>query len=280
MENDIQDDSGRYLQEYVQSLENLPSEIKYHWAEVLNRNETAQKLERKVHSHQHDLAKFHKQWFQAEFEKKQKIQSHEPVLIKRIQRDYDKLEELATERIELVEGALQLVDRHLNRLSTDLDTVDGPRPPSTSSPYPTLTTLDKRPVYQEQEDIEDIEEEESIKQEQQRQRQQLQQRRKRKERDETIINNNNEGEPLYCYCRQVSFGEMVGCDGENCPYEWFHMECVGLTAPPKGSWYCDECLAENKSRKSNTTTSAVTTSSGQASSHHKKMKRKKDSTPS
>ena len=35
-----------------------------------------------------------------------------------------------------------------------------------------------------------------------------QQRRKRKERDET------EGEPLYCYCRQVSFGEMVGCDGE------------------------------------------------------------------
>lgn len=32
--------------------------------------------------------------------------------------------------------------------------------------------------------------------------------RKRKERDE------NENEPLYCYCRQVSYGEMVACDGE------------------------------------------------------------------
>ena len=133
-------------------------------------------------------------------------------------------------------------------------------------------------MYEEQE-IEEIDDEESIKQEQQRQQrqQQIQQRRKRKERDETAVNNNGEGEPLYCYCRQVSFGEMVGCDGENCPYEWFHMECVGLTAPPKGSWYCDECLAENKSRKSNITSA---TSSGQSSSHHKKMKRKKDSTPS
>ncbi|ORZ03483.1 hypothetical protein BCR43DRAFT_429643, partial [Syncephalastrum racemosum] len=53
-------------------------------------------------------------------------------------------------------------------------------------------------------------------------------------------------EPLYCYCRQVSYGEMVGCDGENCPYEWFHMDCVGLDAPPKGAWYCEHCLAEQR----------------------------------
>lgn len=36
--------------------------------------------------------------------------------------------------------------------------------------------------------------------------------RKRKERDE------NENEPLYCYCRQVSYGEMVACDGEVSPF--------------------------------------------------------------
>lgn len=23
-------------------------------------------------------------------------------------------------------------------------------------------------------------------------------------------------EPVYCFCRQVSFGEMIGCDGEVC----------------------------------------------------------------
>ena len=32
---------------------------------------------------------------------------------------------------------------------------------------------------------------------------------------------------LYCICQQVSHGDMVGCDNENCPYEWFHFDCVG-----------------------------------------------------
>ena len=53
---------------------------------------------------------------------------------------------------------------------------------------------------------------------------------------------------------QVSFGEMIGCDKEDvsallgllilsiiiysmqCPIEWFHFQCVGLTSKPKGKW--------------------------------------------
>ena len=27
-------------------------------------------------------------------------------------------------------------------------------------------------------------------------------------------------EPVYCYCQQVSYGEMVGCDNDNCAREW------------------------------------------------------------
>lgn len=43
-------------------------------------------------------------------------------------------------------------------------------------------------------------------------------------------------EPRYCYCNRVSFGEMVGCDGDKCKIEWFHLECVGLrSAPPPKS---------------------------------------------
>lgn len=49
------------------------------------------------------------------------------------------------------------------------------------------------------------------------------------------------GEPVYCHCRQVSFGEMVGCDGSECRFEWFHLACVGLKKPPKGKWYCEDC---------------------------------------
>lgn len=46
---------------------------------------------------------------------------------------------------------------------------------------------------------------------------------------------------VYCTCRSVSHGDMVACDNENCPYEWFHWKCVGLTREPLGTWYCVEC---------------------------------------
>lgn len=72
-------------------------------------------------------------------------------------------------------------------------------------------------------------------------------------------------EETYCYCNQVSYGQMVGCDGEDCKREWFHLGCVGLKVAPgkngKSStppllcrngksarltlalvkWYCDDC---------------------------------------
>lgn len=55
-------------------------------------------------------------------------------------------------------------------------------------------------------------------------------------------------EPRYCLCNQVSYGEMVGCDNEDCPIEWFHYPCVGLTSAPKGKWYCPQCTAAMKRR--------------------------------
>ena len=87
-------------------------------------------------------------------------------------------------------------------------------------------------------------------------------------------------EERYCRCKGVSYGEMVACDNTDCPIEWFHFGCVGLTvmvrvagvviAPifdslallspasiprvtppvvppsqPKGKWYCsEECRLE------------------------------------
>ena len=42
----------------------------------------------------------------------------------------------------------------------------------------------------------------------------------------------DELEPRYCYCNEVSFGEMVACDNDACPREWFHLSCVGLSKPP------------------------------------------------
>lgn len=48
-------------------------------------------------------------------------------------------------------------------------------------------------------------------------------------------------ETKYCICRQISYGEMVACDNKECEIEWFHYDCVGVTQPPKGKWYCPDC---------------------------------------
>lgn len=48
-------------------------------------------------------------------------------------------------------------------------------------------------------------------------------------------------ENVYCFCRQGSRGNMIACDGSDCDIEWFHLDCVGLSAPPSGTWYCESC---------------------------------------
>ncbi|RUP51396.1 hypothetical protein BC936DRAFT_148419 [Jimgerdemannia flammicorona] len=56
-------------------------------------------------------------------------------------------------------------------------------------------------------------------------------------------------EPLYCYCQQVSYGEMVACDNEDCEIEWFHIACVDLKTVPKGKWFCSNCHGKMKGKQ-------------------------------
>jgi len=53
-------------------------------------------------------------------------------------------------------------------------------------------------------------------------------------------------EPTYCLCDQVSYGEMIGCDNDLCPIEWFHFNCVQLSSKPKGKWYCPKCRGDKQ----------------------------------
>ena len=53
----------------------------------------------------------------------------------------------------------------------------------------------------------------------------------------------NPNEPTYCVCQQVSFGEMIACENDDCPIEWYHFSCVGLSVKNKvkGRWVCPTC---------------------------------------
>lgn len=49
-------------------------------------------------------------------------------------------------------------------------------------------------------------------------------------------------EKIYCKCRgTIHDPMMIACDNDDCKIEWFHYECVGITTPPDGNWYCDDC---------------------------------------
>ena len=53
---------------------------------------------------------------------------------------------------------------------------------------------------------------------------------------------------LYCYCRaaEMEGSPMIACDAADCPIEWFHFSCVGITSEPDSDeeWYCDECKSK------------------------------------
>ncbi|XP_025192588.1 inhibitor of growth protein 2-like isoform X1 [Melanaphis sacchari] len=51
-------------------------------------------------------------------------------------------------------------------------------------------------------------------------------------------------EPTYCLCDQISYGEMICCDNDLCPIEWFHFSCVSLSTKPKGKWFCPKCRGD------------------------------------
>lgn len=48
-------------------------------------------------------------------------------------------------------------------------------------------------------------------------------------------------ERRYCFCNEMSYGDMIACDNRHCRREWFHYSCVGIITPPKGKWFCDDC---------------------------------------
>ena len=72
-----------------------------------------------------------------------------------------------------------------------------------------------------------------------------------------IISYTIDEEPVYCkQAEQAEFGLIVGCDGSEYRYKWFHLQCVGLRPG-----LCSKCAR----RKHNSSYKAV----GRVRTRHK-----------
>lgn len=55
---------------------------------------------------------------------------------------------------------------------------------------------------------------------------------------------------VYCYCKGPESGEMIGCDNQSCPFQWFHFSCLNIKAPLRmKTWYCPDCRKLPSCRK-------------------------------
>ncbi|KAJ4721236.1 PHD finger protein ING [Melia azedarach] len=176
---------------------------------------------------------------------------------KEIELNQDNALSLCTEKVLLARQAYDIIDSHIKRLDEDLNNFaedlkqEGKIPadePAILPPLPIIPKIEKRkPLYVTP----------------QSRRLDFRDRDWDRERDRDfelmpppgshkkdfatgmdVDQPIDPNEPTYCVCHQVSFGDMIACDNENCQGgEWFHYSCVGLTPETrfKGKWYCPTC---------------------------------------
>ena len=55
---------------------------------------------------------------------------------------------------------------------------------------------------------------------------------------------------LWCICRKVSSGDMIGCDNIlSCKIEWYHFSCLNIKRAPDGKWFCPECRSKTSTKR-------------------------------
>eukprot|EP00002_Diphylleia_rotans_P021213 TRINITY_DN4132_c0_g1_i3.p1 TRINITY_DN4132_c0_g1~~TRINITY_DN4132_c0_g1_i3.p1 ORF type:complete len:239 (-),score=46.32 TRINITY_DN4132_c0_g1_i3:121-837(-) len=230
-----------YLDDFLESISSLPSELRRSFSLMRELDYRTEELKGSLEKNtKHYLSSVRKN-------PKHSEDSSIKSLYKHIQEDQKTCTELADEKVLLAEQTYELVDKHIRRLDEDLRKFEselkkneGPDTPalkkqkSTNGPAEVLSS----PVQA---------------------RATLKTRNERKSSGVPIADDAqirvidsdmpiDPNEPTYCICNRVSFGEMVGCDNNDCKVEWFHFECVGLVSKPKGKWYCPECTAMMRKR--------------------------------
>lgn len=255
-------DTTAVLDKYTQDLLNLPLEVKHLFEELKTKDAQLAEARKRYQTKDLQLHKF--------IRANGTLTRHpkEQQLYQKIEEDMKLVQKIQKEKILLANTALFLVSKHMYNFEVDIqklerddllaplgdDALDESVDESGSAtPRATPDPVRKRRTYS-----------------------MLKQRQKRPKLEDydeyglhdpllllsrsasvlmgrVLSGNGNEDADnnLYCFCQRVSFGEMIGCDNDDCKFEWFHWSCVGITSPPKDDevWYCPDCAPKMEKRK-------------------------------
>ncbi|ANZ75198.1 BA75_02864T0 [Komagataella pastoris] len=250
-------DAATVLEQYTQDLSNLPSELAHLLEELRYKDMSLYQIRKRAQGKDNQLHKYIKQ--HGSLVKHPKEQQ----LYSKINEDFTKAKALQEEKILLSNTALLLISKHLVRLESDIEKLESegliapddmidedknmsdgmssltPVPPSQSSTPGVIPKKRQRNgASRTQSKFESPPLSASAP------------TRTHRKKNASELNQTGEEDELYCFCQQVSFGDMIACDNPDCKYEWFHYDCVGLTAqPPSGIWYCPDCKNDQSVRK-------------------------------
>lgn len=237
-----------YVQDYLECVESLPLDIQRNVSLLREVDTRCQEALKEID----DVYEKYKS--ENDPAQKKRLQQH-------LQRALINSQELGDEKIQIVTQMLELVENRARQMEThsqcfqDLSENDKPLEkakmescqPERSSRRPRRQrTSESRDLCHIANGIDDCDDqppkEKRSKSSKKKKRSKAKQEREVSPVEFAIDPN----EPTYCLCNQVSYGEMIGCDNEQCPIEWFHFSCVGLTYKPKGKWYCPKCRGDNE----------------------------------
>lgn len=258
-------DTTAVLEKYTQDLLNLPLEVKHLFEELKTKDAQLAEARKRYQTKDSQLHKF--------IRANGTLTKHpkEQQIYQKIEEDMKLVQQIQKEKILLANTALFLVSKHMYNFEVDIqklerddllapldedaleDSVDDMSATARSTPDPvkkkrTYQVMKQRYKRVKSEDLDDYGMEDS-----------MSSGLSSRHQSAGVANpvgsrptgNDDADNNLYCFCQRVSFGEMIGCDNDDCKYEWFHWSCVGITSPPKDDevWYCPDCAPKMEKRK-------------------------------
>ena len=229
-----------YLENYLKSINGLPDEIKKNFDRILKLDQKNDDLTKDIDNISQDYLKKIRERPMNPRKRKSEME--------KIMKMFGEAKENSDVKVNIAKETYAMVDRHIQKLDADLAKFESEMKEAGGR------------LSQTESEGEETENEKKTKQK-------IKKKTLKEERPKTPLAPATNGlnvsngdipivdmpvdpnEPTYCLCQQVSYGEMIGCDNQDCPIEWFHFPCMALQTKPKGKWYCPKCLPMFKKQK-------------------------------